>query len=182
MNNLENPLQLVKLLKGAALSILLIMLHEKKPVGEEYLVRWSGYSDKTINRALEVLSDPTIDLVMRVSRYAWQLTGYAQQLPLMQLLDDGTRKFSESLKNLRADRQPDGKIGLDDAGVHPCARGECQKEGHPHGAADPQDEVERPGAGGGGRLPQVYFRPAGEIYIALKEKIVLSAQLTIENW
>ena len=96
MDTLENPLQLIKLLKGAALSILVILLYEKKPVGAQYLQRWSGYGDKPINQALEFLSDPTVNLVTRVNRYLWQLTALAWQLPLMQTPDSGSWNFSDS--------------------------------------------------------------------------------------
>jgi hypothetical protein len=55
MNNLENQLQLVKMLIGAALSILLIMVHEKNRsvrniwkdgpeiVSKPLIGRWAGY-------------------------------------------------------------------------------------------------------------------------------------------
>jgi len=84
--------------KGAALAILIILFFEKKPVGAEYLQRWSGYSDKPVSDALQFLSEPGIDLVTRTGRCAWQLTSYARQMPLMQALDasSGTRNFSES--------------------------------------------------------------------------------------
>jgi hypothetical protein len=71
-------------------------VHEKKPVGEEYLERWSGYSFKTIDRALGWLSDPTVNLVTRVSTFSWQLTGDAMQLPLMQTLTAGSWNYSDS--------------------------------------------------------------------------------------
>jgi hypothetical protein len=91
---LENPLQLIKSCKGAALSILVIMTFEKKPVGQEFLECWSGYTDKTITQALAYLAES--NLVMQINRYSWQLTSYAQQLPLMQTLDSGSRNFSDS--------------------------------------------------------------------------------------
>ena len=96
--NLENPLVLVKLLKGGAkLAVFLIMAYEKKPVNQEYLSRWSGFTDKSVQDALEFMSDPTIGLVTKISRYSWQLTKNARQLPLMATLESGTRNLSESL-------------------------------------------------------------------------------------
>jgi hypothetical protein len=96
--NLENPLVLVKLLKGGAkLAVFLIMAYEKKPLNQEYLSRWSGFTDKSVQDALEFMSDPTIGLVSKISRYSWQLTKNAMQLPLMATLESGTRNLSESL-------------------------------------------------------------------------------------
>ena len=96
--NLENPLVLVKLLKGGAkLAVFLIMAYEKKPLNQEYLSRWSGFTDKSVQDALEFMSDPTIGLVTKISRYSWQLTKNARQLPLMATLESGTRNLSESL-------------------------------------------------------------------------------------
>lgn len=97
MNSLENPLQLVKLCKGAALSVLLILFYEKEPVSVKYLERWSGYQNGAVSRALEFLSDANINLVTRVSRYGWQLTAYARQHPLIQTLNSGTRQNADSL-------------------------------------------------------------------------------------
>lgn len=93
MNTQENPLQLVKLLKGPALAIVIILLHENKPVGAKYLERWSGYSYKTIREILAWLSDPTVGLVRRVNRCAWQLSRDAFQTALIQDLGNGSGNF-----------------------------------------------------------------------------------------
>jgi hypothetical protein len=98
--NLENPLLLIHQLKGGAkLAIFIIMAFEKKPVNQEYLSRWSGYSMHSVQESLDFMADPTVNLVTKLSRYSWQLTSYAQQLPLMaELTDglDGTRNLCES--------------------------------------------------------------------------------------
>ena len=88
----ENPLQMLRLLKGAPLSVIFALYLAKKtqagPVGQEWIARNTGYTDKPISQALALLED--YGLVRRNSRYAWTLTGEALQLPLMgDILESG---------------------------------------------------------------------------------------------
>jgi tRNA U34 5-carboxymethylaminomethyl modifying enzyme MnmG/GidA len=100
---IENPIQLVKALKGSAISILFAMAIAKQNVGAEWLARITGYSDKPVQDGLLLLEE--YELVVRIDRCHWGLTGRAHRLPLMdnsplQLFGDNdqdvTRNNSES--------------------------------------------------------------------------------------
>ena len=100
MDSCESPLQLVKSCRGAALSILLILLYEQRPVGAGFLQKWSGYGDKPVINALKYLSDPAVNLVVRSGRYAWALSDAAQDLILkcgQPAAESGSRIFSDSI-------------------------------------------------------------------------------------
>jgi hypothetical protein len=77
----ENPIALVRTLKGAPLSVLFALFFANQPVGEKWLVEVTGYSVITVRRGLEYLAE--IRLVQRNGRYsAWILSGQARQLVL----------------------------------------------------------------------------------------------------
>lgn len=89
----DNPISLIRTLKGAPLSILLILRITGQPVSASFLVAMSGYTDKPITSGLEFLKE--LGFVSKLDRYHWQITGQIQQLPLS--LDDlSTRNYSES--------------------------------------------------------------------------------------
>jgi hypothetical protein len=84
---IENPIRLVRELKGAPLSIVFILSMVQQRVTQEWLERATGYTDKPVSQALAYLQE--IGLVDH-SRSGWQLTSQAQQLPLpLDLLDGG---------------------------------------------------------------------------------------------
>jgi hypothetical protein len=72
---------MVGLLKGAPLSVLILLMISGEPQSAEYLQRYSRYSDKVVQQALLFLQEQ--GLISRNARYAWQLSKYASQLPLM---------------------------------------------------------------------------------------------------
>lgn len=72
---------MVRTLKGAPLSCLLILAIERQPVSAQYLERRTGYSDKSVNSALLLLGD--MGMATRNARYQWQIANNATQLPLM---------------------------------------------------------------------------------------------------
>ena len=79
---------MVRSLKGAPATVLLLMLLERRPLAQAYICRHTGYSDKVIHDAMLLLAD--YGMVNATGRYTWQLSAGAQQLPLMQgLLGDG---------------------------------------------------------------------------------------------
>jgi hypothetical protein len=69
--------------QGAAISILVLLKIEKKPLSQEYLRRFTGYCNENIHDALLLLRDA--DLIVQTGRYEWSLTNGAQQLPLGEL-------------------------------------------------------------------------------------------------
>ncbi len=77
--NLENPIRMVRELKGAPLSILFALTIVQQRVSQAWLERTTGYTDKTISQALGYLEE--IGLADHTSA-GWQLTGQAKQLPL----------------------------------------------------------------------------------------------------
>lgn len=72
---------MVSLLKGAPLSVFILLMISGEPQSAEYLQRYSRYSDKVVGQALLFLQEQ--NLISRNARYAWQLSKYASQLPLM---------------------------------------------------------------------------------------------------
>jgi hypothetical protein len=77
--NLDNPIRMVRELKGAPLSILFSLTIVQQRVSQAWLERTTGYTDKTISQALGYLEE--IGLADHTSA-GWQLTGKAKQLPL----------------------------------------------------------------------------------------------------
>ena len=77
--NLDNPIRMVRELKGAPISILFALTVVQTRVSQAWLERTTGYTDKTISQALGYLEE--IGLADHTSA-GWQLTGEAKQLPL----------------------------------------------------------------------------------------------------
>ncbi len=73
----DNPVRMVRELKGAPLSILFLLGFVKQPVSQEWLERNSGYTDKPVSQALQYLQEH--GLVMHSSG-GWIASSNAQQL------------------------------------------------------------------------------------------------------
>lgn len=86
---MDSPMQMVKLLKGAPLAVLMLLNIAQRAgqglVGAEWLARHSGYTDKPVSQALALLEE--YGLAARSGRSGWQLANDARQHPLMSLLD-----------------------------------------------------------------------------------------------
>lgn len=76
----------IRELKGAPLACLILMSLAKKPIGAEYLERYSGYSRKPVYSALIYLEEN--GYVTRNSRYAWQVSLSSRQLPFIESIHD----------------------------------------------------------------------------------------------
>lgn len=76
---IENPIRMVRELKGAPLSILFALSIVQMRVSQEYLERVTGYTDKPLALGIGYLAE--IGLVDKTSS-GWGLTGAARQLPL----------------------------------------------------------------------------------------------------
>lgn len=77
---MQLTVSMVRALKGAPMSVLMVMMLTQGNVNQEYLTRHTGYSDKPVTDALGLLAD--YGLVRRIDRYTWALTRGAMQLPL----------------------------------------------------------------------------------------------------
>jgi hypothetical protein len=75
---IDNPIRLIRELKGAPLSIVLVLQIVRQRVTQEYLERATGYTDKPVSQALGYLCE--IGLADH-TRDGWQLS-QARQLPL----------------------------------------------------------------------------------------------------
>lgn len=83
----DNPLRMVRELKGAPLSIVWVLFYAKQRVSQEFLERSTGYSDKPVSQALAYLEE--IGLVNH-TRSGWALIQDNQnQLPLPLALEEG---------------------------------------------------------------------------------------------
>ncbi len=80
--------RMVRELKGAPLSCLILIMLAGMPVSNEWLCRMSGYTDKPVAQALKLLSSPEYQLICRTSG-GWRLAD-AFQLALI------NRNFSDS--------------------------------------------------------------------------------------
>jgi len=88
MINSENPIRLVRELKGAPLSIIMVLSLVHQRVSCKYLERATGYTDKPITQALQYLKE--VGLV-NDTRSGWQLIKEkVMQLPLIMELEEVT--------------------------------------------------------------------------------------------
>jgi hypothetical protein len=79
---LDDPLKMVRTLKGAPLSCLFVLHLVNQPVTGKFLCRHTGYSDHSITDALALLEDYRL-ATCDTHRSNWRLTNGARQLPLM---------------------------------------------------------------------------------------------------
>jgi hypothetical protein len=85
--NSENPIRMVRELKGAPLSILLVLTLVHQRVSQGYLERATGYTDKPISQALAYMRE--VGLVDE-TRAGWQLIKEnVMQLPLTLEMEEG---------------------------------------------------------------------------------------------
>lgn len=70
----------VRALKGAPLSIVIVLMLQRRSVSHSLLCQETGYSDRTVTQALEYLTSNQI--VTRTGHSGFQLTGDNYQLPL----------------------------------------------------------------------------------------------------
>jgi hypothetical protein len=73
--------RMVRELKGAPLSCLILLLLAGSPVSNEWLCRMSGYTDKPVAQALKLLSSPEYQMICR-THGGWRIAD-AFQLALM---------------------------------------------------------------------------------------------------
>ncbi len=89
MMQIENPIAILRQLKGAPLSVLIALSLARQRVSEQWLARVTGYSVRSVRDGCEYLKE--INLADRLGRYdGWILTVDVFQLPLMN--PDGERK------------------------------------------------------------------------------------------
>lgn len=72
---------MLRALKGSPISVLMALALAGQPVTVSWLEAITGYTDKSVSRALQALQE--FGLITRNGRYAWQLAGGVVQLPLM---------------------------------------------------------------------------------------------------
>jgi hypothetical protein len=77
----NNPLRMVHDLKGAPLSIIVVMKILRRPVMELELIQYCGYDKGTITKALRKLTDPFLFGIVARVRGGWSLAENVQ-LPL----------------------------------------------------------------------------------------------------
>lgn len=108
---------MVSALRGAPITILVLMMIEHKPLAMEYVRRHTRYSQNTISDSMALLAD--YGLVIQTARYTYQIADGVQQLPLMAMeLDSGEdepepenvidAKFRS--QNLRAEDAPQSNL------------------------------------------------------------------------
>jgi len=101
---------LVRALRGAPVTVLLLMMIERRPLTLGYIRRHTGYTDKVIHDAVMLLQD--YGMAVQTGRYTWQLAAGVQQLPLMNALPEPP------------DPQPETEPGEDPVDVDPSVEEE----------------------------------------------------------
>ncbi len=114
MASIEFTSTMVKTLKGAPLSVLILLAMAKTPLSAQYLERESGYSDKAVNSALLYLADH--GLITRNGRYAWQIANGVKALPLM-IEIEAAEEESAGTEDVGAQTPPEEEISNDDCGT-----------------------------------------------------------------
>lgn len=71
---------MVRALRGAPITVLVLLILERKPMEMELIRRHTGYSQDTIHEVVGVLSE--YGLINQVGRYSWQAMIGAEQLAL----------------------------------------------------------------------------------------------------
>ncbi|HAF47945.1 MAG TPA: hypothetical protein DCL08_01735 [Anaerolineaceae bacterium] len=84
----------IRALKGAPLSILVAMLIARQPVGEDWLITITGYSQNTVRSGCKFLTE--IQMIQRNGRYhGYVLTNGAKQLTLEQREEGKLKELGE---------------------------------------------------------------------------------------
>jgi len=113
MMQFENPIRLVKELKGAALSVLVLLSLAPIPVTQRWLEIHSGYSDKPVSDALYYLREH--GFVVK-SNEGWLLSDCVQHLPLpmgepRSRMEDGEESSLETYQEeVSTDQQENGPV------------------------------------------------------------------------
>ncbi|MBI5297969.1 MAG: hypothetical protein HY869_21035 [Chloroflexi bacterium] len=92
----DDPIKLLRLLKGAPLAVLLAIYWTRQRVTAEWLATVTGYTDKPVTSALKLLT--TYSLITKVQG-GWQLSGGAQ-LPLMAIGSSDSENFRSTSSSL----------------------------------------------------------------------------------
>lgn len=115
--NIYFDVMLVRTLKGAPLSVFILLSIARQPLGAQYLEENSGYTTKSVNAALHILKQ--YGLITRNSRYAWQITRNALQLPLMKTIESLTTTTTMAVDYLETDQLKVGVVGVDNENLLP---------------------------------------------------------------
>jgi hypothetical protein len=102
--NLDNPIRMVRELKGAPLSILFALSIMHQRVSQAWLEGVTGYTDKPISSALSYLEE--IGLADHTTS-GWKLTGKAKQLPLPMEITAGEDEITAEEEPVTADDNSD---------------------------------------------------------------------------
>jgi hypothetical protein len=107
MAHFEDPILMVRTLKGAPISCLVAMALAKQSVSHAWLCRHTGYSSHAVTTALALLEDYQLATWSR-NRTNWRLTHGAKQLPLgpdlLQTADETTNGFCTAIGEDRENR------------------------------------------------------------------------------
>ena len=85
MSTLQIPLAFLRSIKGAPASVLLALLFNRRPMTNQELQRWTGYSDQSVTQATRLLMDLGW-VIAHGPRGPWSLNA-RRQWPLMHAPD-----------------------------------------------------------------------------------------------
>jgi len=98
---IDNPLELLRQLKGAPLSIYLACQIARQAVSQNWLCEQTGYTDHAVTRALSYLTGH--NYLSRVTG-GWMISSSAVQLPLMAALPEGLDVIENDFQKNRDNR------------------------------------------------------------------------------
>lgn len=92
--------RMVRELKGAPLSCLILLLLAGQPVSNEWLSMMSGYTDKPVSQALKMLAGPEYQLITRTLK-GWRIASTFQEILMSRnnSVPTTTDSLNESLNN-----------------------------------------------------------------------------------
>ncbi len=147
MQEIPMQLHLMRSLKGAPISVLLVLWISRQPQSMRWIQRQTGYRDEAVQEALELLGE--YHLVNRIGRYAWQFSGNTNQFPLGQAMledecDEPAAEIVDTVEDLplfKSTQKDSGKTGVPDeeglilAGTPEKPESDSGKTGVPHSSS-----------------------------------------------
>ena len=104
----ENPLELLRELKGAPLSVLLALALVKQPVQIVWIESVTGYTDDTIVKALRTLTE--FNYAVRIGRESWQIATTIQLPFIPEALPEPDKKLNPKISDLKPSTTTDINI------------------------------------------------------------------------
>jgi len=115
----EFPIEMLRTLKGPPLAVLIALMIAEEPVQCDWLARVTGYTDKPVRQALELLQE--YGMAARLNRHAWQAAHQIRQLSF-DTSRKPNRRISGSLTTATATKVDDEEKQPEQQNKHTSSR------------------------------------------------------------